>query len=412
VPRAPRGDAKEATTKIDAVETIHVDDFPNLCYVRLRTDAGLVGLGETFFGPAAVAAHVHAAAPLLLGQDPLRTERHRRSLSPDVTRGSVGVEARALSAIDIALWDILGQALNVPLYQLLGGAYRDRIRVYNTCAGYRHVPGAATPERPAHGSWGIGGPTSGPYEDYEAQFERPEELAQSLQDQGITAVKLFPFFSDDGDGRDVTSAELARGVAPFDRMRQAVGTKLDLLLDLGTGWSLPAATKIARAVEEYAPYWYEDPFPPDDLDAWVAFKHSTRVPTAGSEHLAGRAAFRELIERGAVDVVLFDPGWVGGVTEAKFVAGLAEARHLPFCPHECTGPVAMIVGIHLCLSCPNALLQETVRAYFTGAYREIVTALPRIEGGFAYPPEGVGLGTALQPDVLTRRDAHVQVSKL
>src|SRR5579884_3096156 len=166
---------------ITALETIRVDAFPNLCYVRLRTDAGLIGLGETFFGPEAVAAHLHAsAAPLLLGRDPARIARLGHDLAGGAARRSVGVETRALSAVDLALWDLRGQAMNVPLYQLLGGALRDRIRVYNTCAGYRHVAAAATPDRPARGTWGIGGPTAGPYEDYEAQFERPEELAASL----------------------------------------------------------------------------------------------------------------------------------------------------------------------------------------------------------------------------------------
>jgi L-alanine-DL-glutamate epimerase-like enolase superfamily enzyme len=394
---------------ITALETILVDSFPNLCYVRLYTDAGLIGLGETFFGPEAVAAHLHAtAAPLLLGQDPFRIERHSHDLYAGPARRSIGTEARALSAVDLALWDILGQAVGLPIYQLLGGAFRDRIRIYNTCAGYRHVANAATPNRPAHGTWGIGGLTTGPYEDYEAQFARPEELADSLLAQGISAVKLFPFDASPTDGHGIDDADLQRGADVFSRMRQAAGKKLDLLLDFGSGWDLPTALRIARAVEPFAPFWFEDPLAADNLDAWVAFRQNTPVPTAGSEHLGSRFAFLDLLHKGAVDIVLFDPGWVGGITEGKKVAGLADAHHLPFCPHECTGPVAMIAGIHLCLSSPNALLQETVRAYWTGAYGQIVTTLPRIEGGYAYPPEGSGLGTALRPELITRPDARIR----
>ncbi len=397
--------------KIDVVETILVEAFPNLCYVRLHTDQGLIGLGETFFDSEAVAAHLHrVVAPLLLGQDPFRIERHGHTLSAGPTARSISVEVRARSAIDLALWDLLGQALGVPLYQLLGGAYRERIRIYNTCAGYRHVARAAEPGRPNRGTWGIGGPTSGPYEDYDAQFERPEELAHSLLEAGITAVKLFPFEASDAKGASLAAEDLARGVAPFARIRQAVGSKLDLLLDLGAAWTLPTALQIARAVEEFAPFWYEDPVPADDLDAWVTFKRATPIPVAGSEHLGSRDAFRELLEKRAVDVVLFDPGWVGGLSEGKKVANLADTYHLSFCPHECTGPVALIAGIHLCLSSPNALMQETVRAYTTGAYREIVTSLPRIEGGYAYLPEGAGLGTALQPDFVKRAGAQVRRS--
>jgi L-alanine-DL-glutamate epimerase-like enolase superfamily enzyme len=396
---------------ITALETILVDAFPNLCYVRLHTDAGLIGLGETFFGPEAVAAHLHAtAAPLLLGQDPFRIERHWHNLYAGPARRSIGVEARALSAVDLALWDILGQAVGLPIYQLLGGAFRDRIRIYNTCAGYRHIATAATPNWPAYGTWGIGGPTTGPYEDYEAQFDHPEELATSLLEQGITAVKLFPFDASPTDGHGIDDADLQRGVDVFARMRRTAGKKLDLLLDFGSGWDLPTALRIARAVEEFAPFWFEDPLAVDNLDAWVAFRQNTSVPTAGSEHLGSRFAFRDLLERRAVDIVLFDPGWVGGISEGKKVAGLADAHHLPFCPHECTGPVAMIAGIHLCLSSPNALLQETVRAYWTGAYRQIVATLPRIEGGYAYPPEGSGLGTALRPDFFARSDARIRRS--
>jgi L-alanine-DL-glutamate epimerase-like enolase superfamily enzyme len=397
---------------ITALETILVDTFPNLCYVRLHTDTGLIGLGETFFGPEAVAAHLHAtAAPLLLGQDPFRVGRHWHHLYAGPARRSIGAEARALSAVDLALWDILGQAVGLPIYQLLGGAFRDRIRIYNTCAGYRHVAAAATSNRPAHGTWGIGGPTTGPFEDYEAQFDRPEELAASLLAQGISAVKLFPFDASPTNGHEIADADLQRGVDVFARMRQAAGKQLDLLLDFGSGWDLPTALRIARAIEEFAPFWFEDPLAVDNLDAWVAFRQSTPVPTAGSEHLGSRFAFRELLEKRAVDIVLFDPGWVGGISEGKKVAGLADAHHLPFCPHECTGPIAMIAGIHLCLSSPNALLQETVRAYWTGVYREIVTTLPRIEGGYAYPPEGSGLGTALRPDFIARSDARIRRSE-
>ncbi len=397
---------------ITAIETILVDTFPNLCYVHIHTDAGLIGLGETFFGPEAVAAHLHAtAAPMLLGQDPFRIERHWHNLYAGPARRSIGAEARALSAVDLALWDILGQAAGLPLYQLLGGAFRDRIRIYNTCAGYRHVANAATPDQASHGTWGIGGPATGPYEDYEAQFAHPEELAASLLDQGITAVKLFPFDASQTDGHGIAEADLQRGVDVFARMRQAAGKKLDLLLDFGSGWDLPTALRIARAVEEFTPFWFEDPLAVDDLDAWAAFRQNTPVPTAGSEHLGSRYAFKDLLDKRAVDVVLFDPSWVGGISEGKKVAALADAHHLPFCPHECTGPVAMIAGIHLCISSPNALLQETVRAYWTGAYREIVTTLPRIEGGFAYPTEGPGLGTALQPEFISRFDARIRRSE-
>ena len=134
------------------------------------------------------------------------------------------------------------------------------------------------------------------------------------------------------------------------------------------------------------------------------------MPLAGSEELGGRHAFRGLLENG-VQVALFDPGWVGGITEARHVAALAEAYQRPFCPHDCTGPVALWAGLHLCIHAPNAMMQEVVRAYLAGAYREIVTELPRIESGYARAPTAPGVGTALREDFLRRPAARVRLSR-
>ncbi|HEY3083804.1 MAG TPA: mandelate racemase/muconate lactonizing enzyme family protein [Chloroflexota bacterium] len=384
--------------RVMAVETIHADAFPPLCYLRVHTDEGLVGLGETFWGPAAVAAHVHEAlAPHLLGEDPLLIERHRQRLALRGLR-DLGAEGRALSALDLALWDLLGQATGRPIHALLGGAVRERVRVYNTCAGYEPS------------DWRVGGPTEGPYEDRRATFERPEELAESLLAEGITAMKIWPFETGEGGRSYVAPEDLARGLEPLRRIRRAVGDRIDVLLDCGR-WSLPLATRIARAVEEYEPFWLEDPLPPDEPAAWRELAASTRVPLAGGEELGGRGAFRALLEHG-LQVALFDPGWVGGISEGRVVAALADAYRRPFCPHDCTGPVSFVAGVHLSISAPNAMLQEYVRAYYAGAYRELVTELPRVEGGYVYAPTAPGLGTALRPDFVERSGAHVRVSRL
>jgi L-alanine-DL-glutamate epimerase-like enolase superfamily enzyme len=382
--------------RIVAVETVQADLVPPLCFLRLHTDEGLVGLGETFWGPEAVAAHVHESlAPALLGEDPLPIERHRQRL---VGRGlrDLGAEGRALSALDLALWDLLGQATGRPVYALLGGPVRERVRVYNTCAGYEPS------------DWRVGGPTAGPYEDRRATFERPEELAEGLLAEGITAMKIWPFETGEGGRSYIAPDDLRRGVEPLRRVRRAVGDRIDLLLDCGR-WSLPLATRIARAVEEYEPFWLEDPLPSDEPSAWRELAASTRVPLAGGEELGGRQAFRALLEHG-LQVPLFDPGWVGGISEGRAVAALAEAYRRPFCPHDCTGPLSFVAGVHLCLSAPNAMMQEYVRAYYAGVYRDVVTELPRVEGGYAYPPTGHGLGTALRPDFVARADARVRVS--
>ncbi|MEM7250998.1 MAG: mandelate racemase/muconate lactonizing enzyme family protein, partial [Pseudomonadota bacterium] len=177
--------------KITRIDTIRVDEFPNLLWVKVHTDEGIVGLGETYFGAKAVEAYVHeSAVDLLLGRDPFAVERIGRDLTPYVGYMGSGVETRARSAIDIALWDVMGKATNVPLYQLLGGLSRDRVRTYNTCAGYRYVR-----NRPDWGldDWGLDQKDEGPYEDLDAFLNRADELAESLLSQGITGMKIWPF---------------------------------------------------------------------------------------------------------------------------------------------------------------------------------------------------------------------------
>jgi L-alanine-DL-glutamate epimerase-like enolase superfamily enzyme len=136
------------------------------------------------------------------------------------------------------------------------------------------------------------------------------------------------------------------------------------------------------------------------------------VPTTASETLSTRYAFRELLAKHAVSIVMLDCGWVGGLTEAKKIAAMAEAHHLPVAPHDCTGPITYLADVHLDFAITNCFIQETVRAYIHGWYSHLVTALPKIENGYVYPPVGPGLGTALKPEVFTRADATVQRTEL
>ena len=177
--------------KINALETVRIDEFPNLCYVLVHTDEGISGLGETFFGAQAVAAWVHeSAGPYLLGRDPLQIDRHWVGLNPFVGFNSTAVESRGRSAIDIALWDLLGRVCNQPIYQLLGGASHDRIRTYNTCAGYRYVRKAPGGGGLPIENWGMGAQEQAqPYEDLDAFMNHADELAHSLLEQGITGMK-------------------------------------------------------------------------------------------------------------------------------------------------------------------------------------------------------------------------------
>ena len=161
--------------KISRVETIQHVEHPNLCWVQLHSDDGLVGLGETFFGPDAVAAYVHeSVAPYLLGQDPRAIERHYRALSTRTTHRALGAESRGLSAVDIALWDLYGQSVGLPIYAAMGGPVRDRIRIYNTCAGYHYVRRASLPGQAFAAVWGMGDHTR-PLTAFDESVEMPRE---------------------------------------------------------------------------------------------------------------------------------------------------------------------------------------------------------------------------------------------
>ncbi|MDB5074106.1 MAG: dehydratase, partial [Chloroflexi bacterium] len=176
-------------------------------------------------------------------------------------------------------------------------------------------------------------------------------------------------------------------------------------------WDLPTARKIAAALEEYTPTWFEDPIRMDDLGALVEFARSTRVPVAASETLGTRWSFRDLLERRGVGVVIFDPAWAGGISEGRRIAALAETYQLPIAPHDCSGPVEFAAVVHLSINAPNALVQESVRAYYTGWYKELVTNVPEVKDGYIYPLTEPGLGTALRPEVFARQDVHRQTSR-
>lgn len=399
--------------KITALETIWLEEFPNLCWVEVQTDAGLTGLGETFFGPKAVIAYLHeTAAPRLLGRDPLAIDRHSRTLIHDYYLGfsGSGAEMRGASAVDIALWDIWGKATNQPVHQLLGGLSRERIRTYNTCAGYRYVRGS---KGQMTQNWGLDA-EQGPYEDLDAFLNRAGDLALSLLEQGITGMKIWPFdfAAERTGGSYISPEELETALAPFAQIRDAVGDKMDIMVELHSLWNLPTAKRIFAALEPYSPFWFEDPIRMNDFDALAELARSTRVPITASETIATRPVFKDLMAKRAVGVVMLDLAWCGGLSEAKKIATMAEAHHLPIAPHDCTGPVVYTASCHLSLNATNALVQESVRAFYTGWYQELVTELPRMEEGHILPMQGPGLGTALQPGIKQRADAVVQTSTL
>jgi len=398
--------------KLVAIDTFRFDAHANLLILRLRTDEGPIGVGETFYDPGSVEAHVHdRLAPVLLGRsadDPLALTHVP---APYVGMQGSGVEMRARSALDIAAWDLLGQVTQQPLTRLLGGAVRDDIEIYNTCAGAGYVQGRAGQ---ASSNWGLSTANDGPYEDLHAFLTRPGELAAELVDEGISGMKIWPFdtFAERHGGRRIEHDELARGVAAVEEIRATVGNRIDVMIELHSLWDLPSVTRIARALEGLDVRWLEDPIQPGQPEALARLADRSTIPIAGGETIAGAKAFRLALDLGAYDIPILDPGWVGGITESVRVASLAATYGRPFAAHDCTGPIALAACVHLSLSQSNALIQETVRAAYRGWYRNIVTQLPPIEDARIRPADGPGLGIELQPDLEQRPDVHVRSSAL
>lgn len=395
--------------KVTAIETIRLDEFPNLLWVHVETDEGITGLGETFYGAQSAEAHIHAiVAPYLLGKDPLQIERHHANLIGYVGFTGAGAEQRGRSAVDIALWDLWGKASGQPIQQLLGGATRDDIRVYNTCAGYQYVR-----SKPVQGTANFGlGAAEGPYEDLNAFLNTADELAHSLLEMGIDAMKIWPFdyAAEASQGQHISAADLKKGLEPFEKVRAAVGDRMDIMCELHSMWNRPSAVKIARALEDIEPTWVEDPVFMDHLDSLGEVARSTASPIAVGETRGGKADFRYLVELDALSVIIADLTWCGGLTEGRKIATLCDAWHVPVAFHDCTGPVALTASTHLALHTRNCFIQEMVRAFYYGWYGELVTELPPVENGRIRAPAGPGLGLALQPGIADRDDATVRRS--
>ena len=397
--------------RITKLETLRAREFGNVLWVRVHTDEGLVGLGETFYGAGAVESHLHdTLASRLLGRDPRRIEAlHREMLNLPLAQSSTGAEYRAASAVDIALWDLFGKLCQQPVHQMLGGLCRDRQRIYNTCAGYGYVRSGNI--KPVS-TWNFD-EAAGPYEDLHAFMTEADVLAESLLDSGISAMKIWPFdpAAIAHDGMHITRDELKAAIAPFERIRRAVGDRMEIMVELHCLWNLPMAKKIARWLEPFEPSWYEDPIRMNAPAALAELARHTSVPICASETLGSRFPYRDMLDRDAIGIVMADLCWTGGLTEGRKIAAMADTYHRPWAPHDCVGPVGFIAGIHASFSQPNTLIQESVRAFYTGWYKELVTEMPVIRDGFVLPMEGPGLGTELLPAVFERSDLSVRRSE-
>jgi len=375
--------------KITAVETIRLKRGLTVhagpigwLWVRVHTDEGLIGLGETYPHPASEQAIVlERLAPKLIGRDPLAIEKIWADMFLEVSySGWAGAEMRAMSAIDLALWDISGQACGRPIYQMLGGPCRDRIRIYNTC--YDHF-------------------------DFLTQ---PVELAGSLMEMGIRAMKIWPFdpIAKETGGQYITTAQMRQGLAGLEAIRAKFGDSIDVAMEFHGYWSLPCAMEIARALEPLAPMWLEEMLPQDNLAAYKVLADSTRLPLCLSERLMTHWQYRELLELRAARIVMPDLAWCGGFTTARKIAAMAEAHYLPVAPHNCGGPVLHWASAHLAAAIPNLRILETVRRHYLDEYDGLMDASLVPVDGWLPLPGGAGLGVRLSEERIGRDDVEVR----
>lgn len=400
--------------KITAVETLRLEDHPNLLWVRVHTSDGVSGLGETYFGAAASEADIHdRIAPIILGQDPSRIEYLNMKMQPYVGFTGSGAEVRALAAVDVALWDIAGKRANMPLCDLLGGRVRDQIQVYNTCAGPNYVSKTSA-VRPDNFGTQDDQQNQILYDDLNGFLEHPEELASSLLEMGISSMKIWPLDLAKGavDGVDISPEDLKRGIEPFEKIRKAHGDKMRLKAELHGIWSLNAAKKIAAALEPLDMDWIEDPVWMDRTQEVRELASFTKAPLAGGETLASLGQFKSLIDDGNIGTPIMDIAWAGGVSPARKVAALAEARSRPIAFHDCSGPVTLAVSTHMALSLKNVREQEIARGFYYNWYQEFVDHLPEIENGMISVSDRPGLGLELIPDIFDRDDAIQKITKL
>ena len=290
--------------KITALETIRIAERPNLIWLQVHTDAGLIGLGETFFGASTVEAHVHDyIAPRVIGRDPLEIDKLSGDLVGYLGFRSSGAEVRGNSAFDIALWDIFGKATGQPIAQLLGGFTRREIRTYNTCAGSDYVKktsGQVT------ANFGLG--QNSAFDDLNGFLHCADEVAHSLLEDGITAMKIWPFdgAAEQSRGQYISAPDIDKALEPLNKIRRAVGNKMDIMVEFHGLWQLLPAMQIARALTPYQTFWHEDPIKMDSLSSLKRYADVLTAPISASETLGSRWGFRDLLETGVAGVVMMD----------------------------------------------------------------------------------------------------------
>ncbi|GBD15317.1 D-galactonate dehydratase family member RspA [bacterium HR26] len=373
--------------KITDVRTAVIAGNFDWILVRVYTDEGLIGLGEAYWG-AGVENLIHSAKRLIIGENPFNIARLYEKMIRGLSgAGSLaGATVTAISGIEIALWDLVGRALETPIYNLFGGQFRDKIRVYVDC----HCGDEGTPESDA-------------------------EKARRMVAAGFTALKFDldipnPYtrdISDDPDprrwwyepyNRTISTAERRFMEARVAAIREAIGPDIMLAMDCHWKYSVSDAIQLARALEPYDLLWLEDPIPPENIDALAKVAASTSTPICTGENLYRKHGYRELIEKQAADIISPDIPKMGGLLEARKVADHADTYYIPIAPHNVSSPIGTVAAAHVCAAIPNFLVLE-FHAMDVPWWDDLVTGGPVIKDGFIHLTDKPGHGLELNEDV-------------
>ena len=354
--------------KVTDVKLFPVDCFrTNWVFVKVYTDEGIDGVGEATleYKEKALAGAVEHIKEYLVEKNPLEIEKHWHAIYRDAYWRGGPVLMSALSAVEMALWDILGKSLNVPVYQLLGGKVHDKVRIYVN--GW--FAGAKEPE----------------------EFGEKAKIAVR---RGITAMKWDPFGK---SYLDISSADLDRAIRCVAAVREAVGDGVDLLIEGHGRFNIPTAIKIARELEPFKPMLFEEPVPPDNLDALLEVKNRSNLAISAGERLYTRWDYKPLFDKMAADYIQPDISHAGGIMELKKIAAEAECRYIPFAPHNPSGPVANAATLQLAACCPNFCILEIM--YSDVEWRKDVTD-EKLEyaDGYITIPDKPGLGIEINEE--------------
>jgi galactonate dehydratase len=380
--------------KIVKVESIRFSDKINIgggsggdgkaefCWVRISTDKGITGYGETYPSiNGELGSLKDIAEEYLIGKDPRDIDGIWKNIYKySSMRNAGGSEMQILSAIDMALLDILGKSCNLPMYRLIGGKTRDRVKVYNTVTDY----------------WAINNTKMGP---------DTEKIVTFLLDRGITAMKIYPFRT---GGGFISSEEIERGVGWLRQIEKTAGKRMEILIDGWGGCDLPGAERVLKACEPFNVIHVEDILIPNSVQSYAKLASETSIPIAHSETMATRYQLKDFLEAKALDILMFDLSWCGGITEAKKMCDMADAYHIPGSPHTCGGPLLFVASAHLTTAIPNFCYMESNYWKYTYQYPYFINNVPVPENGFVKAPDGPGLGVEVKEELFRNGDAIVE----